>query len=263
MKLISFRLLSLIFLFLKIYYYFLIPIFAFVLSCFKRTWHLLIISTIYVGYMCFLQRSVFRDNFSAGSPTAYYFFVMYLGSLVAYIFKRFEDFKVTNVIKSFPFLDSLLGFLCFVVLVVGMRAPYSYGERDFFRYGNFWSMYLLLMLVSAPNLFSKWMGNAFFMRQFGKFSFGAYLFHQMSHRIVAKYQFFGFYTFTNGIDRLIFAIFLTFLFGISFHFLVESRMMSISKYLISKINRYFDVPPIVSYSAELQKDIVIKKEEDN
>ena len=100
------------------------------------------------------------------------------------------------------------------------------------------------------------MANGLAMRQFGKYSFGAFLFHQIEIRYVILFQFFGLYTFKTGYDGFILAMMLTYLFGISFHYLVETRMKAICENLISKINSSYDVPPVVNYSPEDQKHIV-------
>ncbi len=120
---------------------------------------------------------------------------------------------------------------------------------------------MLLILVSAPNSFTNWMGNAMFMRKFGNYSFGTYLFHQLAHRIVKEYSLLGLYQLKNGTDRVIFAIILTFVFGMMFHNLVEIPMMNIAKRLIDKVSVKFT--PIVAYSDELQQVAVVENKKEN
>ena len=196
---------------------------------------------VYVSFMIYLQQPAFKGDQRNNKPFFHFFNVFYLGSMIAFIFKRCEDFNIPKKIKNFALIDKILCALCFIVFIFGIRMPYSYGETDFFRHGNFWSIFISLMLLSAPNAFTRWLESLYILRKFGHYSFGAYLFHLFALNIVSTYQFFGIYNLTNGIDKLLMAFVLAYLFGMVFHHAIEKWMIKTTKYLVKSLSKHFIV----------------------
>ena len=191
--------------------------------------------------MLYLQQ--ITQEFSVDYSNSHYFCVFYLGSLLGYLFKRWEDFELSSIVQKRKWLCNLFGFLCFSLLVIGIRLPYTYGIKDYFRFGNYWCIFLGILVFCAPNIFTEWFSTGI-LRQFGKISFGAYLFHHMCFRLVTKYDFWGLFKSTNANDRLLLTICYMFLFGTVFHHTIEIRMIQLSKYCIKTIQPYVIFPDL-------------------
>jgi peptidoglycan/LPS O-acetylase OafA/YrhL len=238
-------------------YYCVIPILAFVLSCLRRAWHAVVITLVFAIYVHYF--SAIENNFGwiwDFNNIVNYFHIFFLGTLIGYIYKRYEDFHLDKIVKRFQVINFLLGIICFAMFCVGLRLGHNF-KLNFFGHSRFWAICLLCLLCSAPNFFTKWMGNSHVMREFGKCSFGIYLFHVMALKIVGKFQLLGFYRFKNGTDRLIFAILLAFAIGKAFHRLVEMPMIKISRYVIHKMAPLFKTKPDADDSNELRKVLIV------
>ena len=169
------------------------------------------------------------------TPFVNQFPVFFLGSLIAVIYKYIlQDYNITqNYIKKYKTLDSIVSFLCVVMLIIGLRAPewIRIEKLDMTPfYSIYWSIFLIFTLMGSPNYVSLFFQNSMFLQQCGKYSFGIYLFHRMAQYFLGqKFKFLN----EMKVDFVITHIFLSFIIGYLFYQLVEKNLLK----LASKINK--------------------------
>ncbi|CAF1083144.1 unnamed protein product [Brachionus calyciflorus] len=91
---------------------------------------------------------------------------------------------------------------------------------------------LFLMLIGAPNPFTKLFSDNYFLTKMGQFSFGIYLWHPMCIQIVLNNS----KLFTKEFDAILCVLGLSVLCGYLFYVFIEKPMMNLGNYFIQKVN---------------------------
>ena len=202
----------------------------------RQRWHLALVSAIAVAYSAHLWLHVDKTwaRFNSSNKFANYVSVFLLGSLVAFIVKRVEDLELSaKCLHWSPRLVELAALVNVAMQVLGLRLPYELGVADYAKNGVFWSAHLLLMLLSAPNAFTRRLNDVRLMRMFGKYSFGIYLFHMFALRVVAANA----WLFPTSSLKLAATFALTVPLAVLFYDLIEIRTIR----LANKCNAYLAV----------------------
>ena len=152
--------------------------------------------------MIYLQQPEFKtDDYE--KLYSHYFPIFYLGTLVAYIYiSTIQTLSGLSILRAFSLHKCNIKWSLFRLLYCHYSVTFyiRYEESNKYLYGNYWSIFMLLMLFSALNTFSSWLENIYIFRKFGQFSFGTYLAHIIIYKFVCN--FFSTYSMKNSEDRL-------------------------------------------------------------
>ena len=167
-------------------------------------------------------------------PFQHFFPIFFLGSLIAYCYKRLEDMDINNTLRKSQVVSSAIVALTFGTLIFGLRFPYMYEIRDAYTNTMIWAVHMFLMLIGYPNTYTNWMSGAIVLKAYGKYSFGVYLLHIIVQRKIL-------YTgmFANQVDKLFMCLFLSLLLGIAFYHIVEKNMIRLAQIVIRYTSKYF------------------------
>ncbi|CAF0755120.1 unnamed protein product [Brachionus calyciflorus] len=227
---------------IEIKYYFLIPIVCLVFHYSKKYWPLTLIASVLASFLLYSYvKYTHRDVYYGDSNKLYPRFPMfYSGSIVALLFFKYENWSETKVkkflsSKYFKFLITILSFImCYYILrkLSKYYSPQLNMFDDSIHPGPKIGFLLFLMLIGAPNSFTKLFSENYFLTRMGHFSFGIYLWHPMCIQIVRnnlKY-------FDKEADAIGFVIILSILCGYLFYQFIEKLMMNIGNFFIQKVN---------------------------
>lgn len=188
--------------------------------------------------------------------------VFFMGSVIAFAYRSLEKVNINQKIREANEHASFtIGCLTLAMLLVGIRMHVylSVNLNSPTKHGLYWSVFLLMMLIGAPNPFTDLLGQSRVLRETGKYSFGLYLWHDYALKIFRQIHtptankqlhtrwmatrfpvFDGYFPFTTKwmITEVLFMVFCSsLLFGYLFSF-VETRSLKLGKQLIVMMNNY-------------------------
>jgi len=228
----------------EIKYYFFIPIFTLISFKLKKFWliyDLFLVISLYIVESRRLFKKLFPRmvNFNlvdGGHLFLTRFTVFYFGSIMALFFYQFKTSRYFKYAQN-SFVKTLIAIFSVYVYIKGLKiwSPYynnlSY-ENDTFNAGSYWGIFLLIMMIGAPNFFT----NSFsFLRYAGRFSFGIYLFHPMCLHFIKIHL----APFKTSFELIFYAIFFSYLAGFLFYYLVENLFIKIANFLCKQIDSRF------------------------
>ena len=156
--------------------------------------------------------------------------IFLLGSLIAYVYRRLDMYDINQKIKHFPLIDTCICVLTFFLQIFGIRVFYlfemEWTEKFFFWNSAIWAFLLFMMLIGSPNEFSKWMDAALLCKNYGKYSFGTYLFHVLPLRWISKQPWLD-NLFIE--DKIIIAISFALIIGYLFHRFIEKPSLNLGQ----------------------------------
>lgn len=229
---------------IEIKYYYFIPIFCFVCYLFKRFWYVYIfISVALVTYLYSKVISYQPDDVDTNTSNKLIprFPMFFCGSIVAVLYYHFE--KADNTILKKIIFSRIIQFLIFLITLplgmYGFRFLCTYFNKnlEFYEAGStpsvYFSGFLFLMLIGAPNPFTQVFSRNYILEFYGKYSFGVYLLHPWC-LLVKTYQEFNYVTQT---ELVFVTLLLSGFAGFVFFYLIENPCMKIGNMFIRLIKR--------------------------
>ena len=217
----------------QIQFYYVIPIIAFVMSRIQSKWHVCVCSVLtltYFAYVLHWQGSeVLGESIEHSTATLRECFpVFFMGSLVAFVYKRVEDRKITILNK---FASFGLGCLSLIFQCVAIRVPFAMQPTllNYYLNGLFLALHLFVMLIGSANFFtSQMLGGNLALRLMGKYSFGTYLFHVV---VVTNIEQVPFVSERLLVDKVLISIGLTCVVAFVFYHAVEKNALRLAAYV--------------------------------
>ena len=227
----------------EIRYYFIIPLFCLIVHylCRFLRWIFLIacvIWTIYdqkFNFFCLTVEQI-KIQFEGSHYLYVHFAVFFMGSQVALAYHLISNLKWTKSFFKNYFIRFCLDWISLSVALIGLY-KYWMVYYDSFTFRSrptvYWSISLLLTLLSAPNSLSKFFNLSSILKSVGKYSFSFYLIHTSVAYWVRKYYFY--YSPLN-----MFLIFLSITYVISFFsfYLIENPLIRFANYLCEKLDKF-------------------------
>jgi peptidoglycan/LPS O-acetylase OafA/YrhL len=102
-----------------------------------------------------------------------------------------------------------------------------------------WGIVIVLMILGYPNFMTNFFGTNRFLTSYGKYSFGAYLWHIHVVAKLRESKFLEFLDVHNEFGLTFFVVLISYSSGYLFFCLVEDPMMKLANYLCVKIDRFF------------------------
>ena len=191
--------------------------------------------TFSIGFIVWLNSPrVVSIGYDLNSPASYHFPVFFLGSLNAYFFTAANRHGLVEFVRRHRALNFTVCCLACVILYVSLRIRYSY-IMYMRRHTSILAIQFMLMMLGSPNAFSTVLVNTPLLKEFGKYSFGAYLFHMLAMRLVLE-QINSRISFLNQIEDLTVYILLAALAcGVVFHYTIEKPMIMIAHFFMRKV----------------------------
>ena len=234
----------------EICYYFLIPIICLAFLGFERinmklkyiVLVLLICFTILnmkynmLYYFPYLKKLFNKDSQNLRGPL---FFCFLNGSLVAlvflFVFKVWTD--LFNYIRSSRLIQHSLNIITSFLFIYALRImPKQFMEHYIIQYSYFWSFTLLILLISSDEYsFVRQCLNNNFMKKWGKYSFGVYLFHPTSFKLYDLIIPNAFFQVNNCYEMTFVICLITYAIAFLFYVLIESNMTKLALYLCNKV----------------------------
>ena len=170
--------------------------------------------------------------------------IFFMGSLVAFFYKRAEDRELNGLLSSaYPRISYIVACLNVLlqVAVVRLRFALPFRHHLFYYYANgvLLATHMFLMLIGAPNMFTEWLSNSWILCKMGKYSFGAYLFHML---IIANMQRIPLLDWARipADDKVLLTFAASFLIAYFFFHLVENNMLRMANYINQKMSGFLD-----------------------
>lgn len=242
----------------EIKFYFFIPFIALIFHYSKRYWFLVLLFSIIAQYGLYqtILKIQTADLKFISNKLYSRFPIFYAGSVVAIVFFKIENSNYIIFFKH-KVLKFILGFLCFCLTIYRIKqfSPYYNKNSNFFKdlypAGYTCSILIFLMLIGKPNFYTKLFSKNYFLKLFGKYSFGVYLWHPMCINILKLYEF------EKRLDAVGVVLSLSLLCGLIFYFLIENPLMKIGIYFNNKINKENII--ILLNKVDSFKKIIFKK----
>ena len=214
-----------------------IPPIAFAMSRLKSLWHSLIMMALAVVYMLWLMSpSVSKVGFSIRTDSSYFFPIFFLGSLNAYLYTAATQHGLVGLVKRYRVLNFVTFCLSGGLFYAVLRIYFSYSVVHLRLYAILVFIQFLIMMIGAPNAFTEWLADSKFLKQYGKFSFGAYLFHMLAMRIVSDKK--SMLSILNQQEDLaVYTILLSLVFGVVFHYVIEVPMIRMANYFMWRVKK--------------------------
>ena len=237
----------------EIYYYFFIPIICLAFLGFERInmklKHIMLVLLICVSilnmkfdvlYYFPSSKNLFNtDSTNARGPLLFCFLN---GSLVAlvflFVFKIWPD--LFNYITTSRLIQHLLNAITSFLFVYALRImPKQFMEHYIIQYSYFWSFTLFLLLISSDEYsFVRQCLNNNFMKKWGKYSFGVYLFHPTSFKLYDLIIPNAFFQVKNCYEQIFLICLITYAIAYLFYILIESNMTKLALYLCNKVETF-------------------------
>ena len=226
----------------EIKYYVFIPFFTlFMVKTRKFIWLFLIFSAILVHLIeshNLLNKEHGNEIKSGESLFKTRFTVFFKASIMAIGYAKIEKnvFFMKYVKATFYKVGFLTSCLLLFIYYRGLRdtkinpsvSPYRRTDVNFTS--NYWTFFLLLLLVVGPNRFTG-IFQTRFLKQYGKYSFGIYLLHAYAILLIKE-------NFPNlcEFDRAFFNVLLAYVFGKGFYYLIEFPCLKFASFLCSLLH---------------------------
>ncbi|CAF0722964.1 unnamed protein product [Brachionus calyciflorus] len=225
---------------IEIKYYFLIPIVCLVFHRSKKYWLLTLSASISISFVLYKYVHFTSSDVYYGDSNKLYprFPIFYTGSVVALLFFKYENwtnFKNFLSSKNLRFFITILSFIMCYYILRNLSKYYSPEVNmfdDSIHPGPKLDFLLFLMLIGAPNSFTKLFSENYFLTRMGHYSFGIYLWHPMCIQIVRsnlKY-------FDKEADAIGCVLILSILCGYFFNQFIEKPMMKLGNKVDSIFN---------------------------
>ncbi|CAF0866565.1 unnamed protein product [Brachionus calyciflorus] len=228
---------------IEIKFYFLIPFISLFFHFSKKYWSismLVSIAVLYKLYQGLLLYTPADVNVQISNKLYPRFPIFYAGSIVALLYFKYESLNneyisYLNKSKLAKMIIALFSF--YYAAYAALRiSPYLRAGMDLYgdsiHPGVKFANLLFLMLIGAPNCFTKIFGSNYALEMYGKYSFGVYLWHPSCIYIVVNL---GIKTRGLGVWYYL-PLLITF--GVLFYYLIENPLMKLGNVLISKIDNY-------------------------
>jgi peptidoglycan/LPS O-acetylase OafA/YrhL len=224
----------------EIRYYGFIPIFTFITYKFQRFF------IIWISIIVLLMLATQKFNLF-GLKCAYLdhvnreslfnsFQIFLTGSLLGVIFYKLQN---SNYNASFlTIFRFLLGYISLIMFIYGLKqcSGFFMGGKFYCSlvYAIYWSLFIFIILNHDRSLVLDFLNFSFF-KKCGLYSFGIYLLHMESFAAVSYLRNNKFVS-QSALEIVILDIFICYIYGIVFYYVIENPAMNIGNYLIKKIN---------------------------
>ena len=157
------------------------------------------------------------------------------GSTLALLYANIEKTNLIKTINNNKMFHYILTIPTGYIFACLMRehAWVQTNVEDAYYYAIRIVMFMLLLLISPLNLIAQYLASERLLKLFGKFSYGAYLFHISVLRYKNKYPS---KLIRIKTDECIAYLSVSLICGIMFYYFIENNLIIISKYFINKID---------------------------
>ena len=115
----------------------------------------------------------------------------------------------------------------------------TFMEQNTIQYSYYWSFTLFLLLISSDEYsFVRQCLNNNFMKKWGKYSFGVYLFHPTSFKLYDLIIPNAFFQVKNCYEQIFLICLITYAIAYLFYILIESNMTKLALYLCNKVETF-------------------------
>ena len=237
----------------EICYYFIIPIICLAFLGFEK----ISIKLKYIMLVFLIFLSIFNMKFDvlyyfpssknlfnkdATKARGPLFFAFLNGSLMAFVY--LFVFKIWphlfNYITSSRLIQYSLNIITSFLFIYAFRImPKKFMEHYIIQYSYFWSITLFLLLISTDEYsFVRQFLNNNFMRKWGKYSFGVYLFHPTSFKLYDMIVPNAFFQLKNCYEQFFLICLITYAIAFMFYTLIESNMTKLAVYFCKKVETF-------------------------
>ena len=156
------------------------------------------------------------------------------------------EHNMIEYLNSFKIFNYTVCFICYVMLIDGLRLGYihsyfvkhNYGI-DLKVWGVFWSFYLFLMLIGEPNHLTKCLSESKLLQGYGEYSYGVYLIN-VTAGFLNRDKLFG-----PSFNGILFISAFCYWFSFLFYHLIEKNMIKLANLIIYKFeNSKYHLLPI-------------------
>jgi peptidoglycan/LPS O-acetylase OafA/YrhL len=164
------------------------------------------------------------------------FQIFLTGSLLGVIFYKLQN---SNYNASFlTIFRFLLGYISLIMFIYGLKqcSGFFMGGKFYCSlvYAIYWTLFIFIILNHDRSLVLDFLNFSFF-KKCGLYSFGIYLLHMESFAAVSYLRNNKFVS-QSALEIVILDIFICYIYGIVFYYVIENPAMNIGNYLIKKIN---------------------------
>ena len=221
----------------EIKYYFFPPWFAlFIYKSKKLSWLTLVGSTCLAYYYDTYHFSFDERYFTS------YFPIFFKGSLVGIYYFKLENLQLFVKCKKLLKLNYFAGFAIAYFYIPLLRnssellpLPKKYvvqNADDVKFYSYYWSLFLLCMILFAPNRFTN-VFNTRLLQKFCQFSYGIYLMHPYGLALTFDYL----PKANSGFEQIALCLFFSYCFGKCFYYVIEYPLVKMAKFLCNQISQ--------------------------
>ena len=223
----------------EIKYYLFIPIFTMIASKLQKFNLILILFIITIMLIVEIFNlfglKCIDIPFPKGQNLFYVFQIFLNGSLLSLVYNELHNnSREFSFVKKFNHLSN---YFTFAIFFYGLKLSSKFFSRNsslcHFKYSIYWSFFILNLIFAESNHFTDFI-NLPILKNFGKYSFGIYLYHYEGFRVI-NFLKFNNYISNSNIEIIIIELFVSYLYGMIFFYLIEQSSMNFGNYLIKKI----------------------------
>jgi peptidoglycan/LPS O-acetylase OafA/YrhL len=155
-----------------------------------------------------------------------------------FTFKIWPD--LLEFIKSSKIIQHVLNVIttAFFIYVLRTKHVVTVSHMNLIlKFSYFWSLTLFFLLISSDEYsFVKQFFNKKLLQNWGKFSFGIYLFHPSTYKIMDAIVPNALFKIQNSYEQMFVISLIIYTIGFLFHILIEKNMTRLAHKLCKKIN---------------------------